>query len=80
MKTELLMDILNSVAPFKTAEEWDNSGLLIGSPDRDIHKIGIVLDITNDAVDFAAENGIDIIISHHPVIFHPISSTTHQRI
>ena len=74
MKINDILKILDSIAPFCTAEEWDNSGLLIGDADSEIKKIGIVLDITNETVDYAINNSIDLIISHHPVIFHPLAN------
>lgn len=66
-----VFDFLNEIAPFERQCEWDNSGLLVGEPSKEVKKIGVVLDITADAVEFAAENGIDLIVSHHPVIFMP---------
>lgn len=65
-------DFLDSFAPFSTRLEYDNCGILIGSPDQEIRHIGVVLDITPDAIAFARGNGIDLIVSHHPVIFHPL--------
>ncbi len=64
-----IYDYINSIAPFDRQCEWDNSGLLVGNPDASVNKIGVVLDITSDAVKYAAESGIDLIVSHHPVIF-----------
>ncbi|MBR5561676.1 MAG: Nif3-like dinuclear metal center hexameric protein [Clostridia bacterium] len=69
-----IYDFIDSIAPFEKQCEWDNSGLLIGEPCREISKIGIVLDITSDAVKYAAERGIELIISHHPVIFRPVKT------
>lgn len=66
-----IFDFLQSIAPFEAQCEWDNSGLLVGEPSKEVKKIGVVLDITADAVDYAAKNGIDLIVSHHPVIFRP---------
>lgn len=65
---------IDSIAPFSTQCEWDNSGIIIGNPDAEVKKIGVVLDITCDAVEYAAENGIDLIVSHHPVIFRAIKT------
>ncbi len=67
-------DYINSFAPFGKQCEWDNSGLVVGNFNAKVGKIGIVLDITTDAVKFAAENGIDLIISHHPVIFRAVKT------
>ncbi len=66
-----IFDFIAGIAPFEKQCEWDNSGLLVGDADCEVKKIGVVLDITADAVKYAAENGIDLIISHHPVIFRP---------
>ena len=67
-----IYDYINSIAPFDRQCEWDNSGLLVGNPDASVKKIGVVLDITSDAVKYAAESGIDLIVSHHPVIFRAV--------
>ena len=71
-----VFDFINSIAPFEKQCEWDNSGLVVGDPLQEISKVGVVLDITADAIRYAAENGIDLIISHHPVIFRAIKSVT----
>lgn len=69
-----IFDYIDSIAPFKNQCEWDNSGILVGNPDLRISKIGVVLDITADAVKYAAANGIELIVSHHPVIFRPVKA------
>ena len=63
---------LNSLAPFATQENWDNSGLLVGDPGAEVKSALVVLDITAEAVREAREIGAELIISHHPVIFHPL--------
>lgn len=67
-----IYDYINSIAPFENQCEWDNSGLLVGCKENKVRKIGVVLDITSDAVKYAAKNGIDLIVSHHPVIFRAV--------
>lgn len=69
-----IYDFIDGIAPFEKQCEWDNSGLLVGNPCREISKIGVVLDITPDAVEYAAANGIELIVSHHPVIFRPVKT------
>ncbi len=69
-----IFDFINSIAPFEKQCEWDNSGLVVGDPAQEIKKIGVVLDITPDAIEYAAKNGIDLIVSHHPVIFRAVKS------
>ena len=71
-----IYDFIDSIAPFETQCEWDNSGLLVGDSCREVSKIGVVLDITTEAIKYAAENGINLIVSHHPVIFRGIKTVT----
>lgn len=71
--TELLQ-ILDSFAPVALAEKWDNVGLLVGSPDNSVSSILIGLDPTTALVDEAIALSADTIITHHPVIFKPLSA------
>lgn len=66
---------LSTVIPASLSLEWDNDGLMC-CPDkeREINAVLCVLDVTPEAVNYAAENKFDVIISHHPLIFHPIKS------
>jgi dinuclear metal center YbgI/SA1388 family protein len=67
-----IINILEKKYPKYLAEEWDNVGLLIGDEKKDIQKIQISLDITENAVENAIKNNVDLIISHHPFIFSGI--------
>ena len=67
---------LNSIAPFETQEDWDNSGMLVGDMDAEVKKVAVVLDITHEEIKKAKAIGADLIISHHPVIFNQIKSVT----
>ncbi|WP_196607338.1 Nif3-like dinuclear metal center hexameric protein [Pectinatus frisingensis] len=60
------------IAPRILAEEWDNPGLLLGSPSQTINKIIICLDVNSQVVEKAITEKCDLIISHHPFIFHAI--------
>lgn len=66
-----LMNKLEEKYPLELAESWDNVGLLIGSKDKNISKVLVCLDITNNVVEKAIYENVDLIISHHPLIFHP---------
>lgn len=65
---------IDSFAPFNTAEEWDNSGLLVGNEKAEVNKILFALDVTTDIINQAVKCGADLIITHHPVIFKPVST------
>ena len=64
---------LDAIAPFEYQEEWDNSGLLIGDMDCDVERILVTLDVTDEVVEQAIQAHADLIISHHPLIFSPLS-------
>ncbi|NOR86551.1 MAG: Nif3-like dinuclear metal center hexameric protein [Bacteroidales bacterium] len=76
MKLHQILKELQNWAPFQYQESYDNSGLLVGSVDSDIHKILISLDITESVIKEAIEGRFNLIISHHPIIFSGIKSLT----
>lgn len=71
-----IYNFIDSIAPFNAAEEWDNSGLLVGDENKTVNKIMFALDCTNDVINQAVSCNADLIITHHPMIFKPISEVT----
>jgi len=69
-----IIRLMESFAPPELAESWDNSGLLLGNPDDEIQSAMVTLDVTMENVDYAAHHNIDLIISHHPVIFNKLAA------
>lgn len=67
-----ILTFMDVIAPMKNLHKGDNSGLLVGDENAPVTKILFSLDITCEAVREAAEIGAEVIISHHPVIFHPL--------
>lgn len=63
---------IDEIAPFNTAMDFDNCGLLVGGKDNIVNKVLLSLDITREVVEEANNIGANLIISHHPVIFNPI--------
>lgn len=74
ISVERIITILNSLAPFSLAEEWDNVGLLIGDPNQKITGIMIGLDPTTQLLDEALAHGANLVITHHPLIFSALKS------
>jgi dinuclear metal center YbgI/SA1388 family protein len=68
------MEYLERLAPLNAALEWDNSGLLIGERDKPVERILVALDCTDEVANEAED--VDLIITHHPLIFRPIKSIT----
>lgn len=75
-----ILEYLQSIAPLDLAQEWDNVGLLIGEPQRQVDGILISLDASANAVEYAIQHGYNLILSHHPLIFHPLKSITNPVI
>ncbi|OBZ34001.1 Nif3-like dinuclear metal center hexameric protein [Megasphaera sp. DISK 18] len=69
-----IVKVLNTWAPLSLKESWDNPGLLIGNPDETVDKVLVTLDVMTDTVDYAVEQGVKLIVSHHPVIFDGLKS------
>ena len=71
---ENLLDILDDIAPFAQAAEWDNVGLMLGDPQQQVSGILLGLDPTRDLLDQAIGRGLNTILTHHPLIFHPLKT------
>ena len=78
MNVRTVFDLINTVAPFDTQMEGDNSGLLVGSPSREVRSILFALDVTGPVIDEAAALGADLIVTHHPLMFSAIRSLTDE--
>jgi len=68
-----IYDYLDEIMPFKNQSEGDNSGLLVGDFSANVNNILVCLDVTNNIVAEAAGKEVDLIISHHPLMYRPIS-------
>lgn len=78
MKVSDIISVLEQFAPLSVQESWDNSGLIIGSPDNEVHGVLIGFDCTPALVDEAVACGADMIITHHPLIFGGIRKISPQ--
>lgn len=74
MKAIDIINIMNKWALPNLIDEWDNTGFQIGDPNREVSKILISLDLDRDVVNKAIEEDVQMIITHHPIIFKPIKS------
>lgn len=73
MKTATVRDVydwLNQIAPFDTAESYDNAGLLLGSMSAPAEHILVALDATPAVIDEAIAHQAQLIVTHHPLMFH----------
>lgn len=72
LTVQQVLDFINERAPFETQVAYDNSGLLVGDPAAEVRGIHVALDVTNLVIDEAIENGANLIVTHHPMMFSPI--------
>ena len=69
-----IYNYIDSFAPFDTAMDFDNCGILVGDKNVPVSKAFVCLDITKETIEEAKAFGASLIISHHPVIFSPLKS------
>ena len=78
MNVQTIYDLIHTVAPFDTQMEGDNSGLLVGSPSQEVRHILFALDVTQPVINEAVALGVELIVTHHPLMFSAIRSLTDE--
>ncbi|MDR3178026.1 MAG: Nif3-like dinuclear metal center hexameric protein [Campylobacteraceae bacterium] len=77
MRIKEIYDFLDLLSPFETQEEWDNSGLIVGSMQDEVESICISLDLDGDTVLKADKRTLFIV--HHPLIFKSVKKFDYSR-
>ena len=72
MKISEIASVIESFAPLSWQESYDNSGLVVGRPDDEVHSALLAVDVTDEVLDEAEREGCDMVITHHPIIFHAL--------
>lgn len=80
MKVKNIVEILNQIAPPALALSFDHVGLMTGSMENEVSKIMVCLDLDGRVLDEAIANGSDMVITHHPLIFHPAENLTEDNV
>lgn len=75
-KIKDIIRIMEEFAPKTLKEDFDNVGLMVGDRNKEVKKILLALDCTLDVIKEAKEKSVDLIITHHPLIFRKPSSIT----
>lgn len=71
-----VFEFLNELAPLEKQMSFDNAGFLVGHGEAPVSRIITALDITDDVISEAVCEKAELIVSHHPVIFHPAKRIT----
>lgn len=76
MRVADLLGYLDEQFPAANAASWDPVGLQLGDSARDIGTVGVVHEITEDAVVSAISSGLSTVVSYHPLLFSPVTAIT----
>jgi dinuclear metal center YbgI/SA1388 family protein len=69
-----VLDAIESIAPARYAFSFDRIGLQVGDPAAQVRKVAVSLDPCAGAVEFAVQQGVEMLVSHHPAIWDPLPS------
>lgn len=78
MELQRLIGFLEELCPPKLAEEWDNTGLLIGSRETQVDNVLTCLTLTSDVAAEALQQQVQLIVTHHPVLFRAVKKLTDE--
>lgn len=76
VKISQVIEALERFAPLPLQESWDNAGLQVGLTSAEASGALLCLDVTEAVVDEAISRGCNLIVSHHPLIFHKLAHVT----
>ena len=80
MKIKDILGALEEFAPLALQDGYDNAGLQIGlAEDADATGVLLSLDVTEEVVNEAVLRGCNLIVSHHPLMFHPVQAFQGKR-
>lgn len=79
MKCTDIIKRLEILAPPAFAENWDNVGLLAGRCTKEVKKVYLAVDATDEVIEDAIEAEADMLLTHHPLIFSPLKSVTEDN-
>jgi dinuclear metal center YbgI/SA1388 family protein len=71
-----ILEFLKQLAPTQLAADWDNVGLLLGDADAEVRRVMTCLTVTPEVAAEAVESGVQLIVTHHPVLFRPVKRLT----
>lgn len=72
MEFKDLIRLIEEIADPELSEDWDNCGTQINAGKNELNKVLITLEITKEVIGEAQKSEADLIVSHHPLLFHPI--------
>ena len=80
MKKIDLIKTIESLCPSDTAESWDNCGLQVNNTAGEVAAVLVALEVTGQVIEEAAEKGAQMILTHHPMLFHGIKKIDSEEV
>lgn len=72
MKVGDIASCIEDFAPLEIQESYDNAGLVVGHADDEVTGVLIAVDVTEEVMDEARKLNCSMIVTHHPIVFHPL--------
>lgn len=72
LKAEQVVALVEKMAPPYLAAAWDNSGWQVGDSQQNVSRVLLALDVNRQVIEEAAQQGAEMIITHHPLLFKPV--------
>ena len=76
MKISEVISLIEEIAPLPLQEEYDNAGMQVGDKSCEATGALLCIDVTEDIIDEAIQQGLNLVISHHPLLFKGLKSIT----
>ncbi len=80
MKIKDIINFLNHLYPLERQEDWDHSGLQIGNINDELKGVMVCLNADEDTISQAINQGCNLLISHHPFLFHSLQSVDYDTV
>ncbi len=71
-----MLEVIDERAPFRCAASWDAVGLQVGDRTRAVSAVAVVHEITGQVAEAILDGRYDLVVTYHPLIFHPLRSLT----
>lgn len=76
MNLKEVIAVLEELCPLNFAVKWDNPGLQVGRMDKEIRAVGLAVDATSEVIRRAVQEKVDLLLTHHPLLFSGVSHVT----
>ncbi len=78
MRFSKVMEKLEQMSPLSFAEDWDNTGFLLGRQDKEINKVCLAVDPSDAVIAQAVREQTDLLLTHHPLLFKPLNRIVNE--